>query len=34
MHFGYICIEDSMAMKLFSPPPYSNKVLGLNLAAI
>lgn len=33
MHFGYICIEDSMAMKLFSPP-YSNKVLGLNLAAI
>lgn len=21
MHFGYICIEDSMAMKLFSPPP-------------
>lgn len=20
MHFGYICIEDSMAMKLFSPP--------------
>lgn len=21
MHFGYICIEDSMAMKLFSLPP-------------